>query len=116
MTREHSKKGTEKHLNSQCKQCTRELWPKEDGTEARVPVGVYRNCSTVAKVTKERIVLEKRQWSKTGGEKGGKGNRKVAKVRPEFAGVVGKQDTGKLRQGELEQESERCGRGQRRHE
>ena len=28
MARTHSKKGTEKHLNSQCKQCTREQEPK----------------------------------------------------------------------------------------
>ena len=37
------------HLNSQCKQCTREQGPKVDGPEERVPVGVYRNTSTVAK-------------------------------------------------------------------
>ena len=47
--RKHSMKGTEKHLNSQCKQCTREQGAQLDGTEERVPVGVYRNTSTVAK-------------------------------------------------------------------
>ena len=79
MARKHSKKGTEKHLNWQCKQCTREREPKVDGTEERVPAGVYRNASTAARETKERIVLERGQWSKTGGKKGGKGQEKGGK-------------------------------------
>ena len=53
------KKGTGKHLNSQFKQCTREQEPEVDGTEERVPVGVYRSTATAAKVKKERIVLER---------------------------------------------------------
>ena len=48
----------------------------------------------------------------------GKDKRKVAKVTPEFAGVMGK--TGHIAatcaNGELEQESERCRRRQRRHQ
>ena len=59
MARKRSKKGTEKHLNLQCKQCTREQEPKVDGMAARVPAGVYRNTSTAARVQKERVVLEK---------------------------------------------------------
>ena len=35
----------------------------------------------------------KGQWSKTGGRKGETGQEKGAKVTPEFAGAVGKQDT-----------------------
>ena len=41
MARKHSKKGTEKHLILQCKQCTKEQEPKVDGVEERVPVGVH---------------------------------------------------------------------------
>ena len=46
-----------------------------------------------------------------------KGRRKVAKVISELAGAVGNRARcGKLHQGELEQESESCGRRQRRHQ
>ena len=44
MARQLSKKGTEKHLNLQCKQCITEQEPKVDGTEERVPVGVCRSA------------------------------------------------------------------------
>ena len=50
-----------------------------DGTEDRAPVGAHRSTSTAAKAKKERIVLERRQWSKTGGKKGGKGQQKGGK-------------------------------------
>ena len=91
--RKHSKKGTGKHLNSRCKQCTREQEPKVDGTEERHPVGVYRNTSTAARVKKERIVLERGSGPRPEARKEDKGKRKVAKVRTESAGAVGRQDT-----------------------
>ena len=37
----------------QCKQCTREQEPKVDGMVERVPDGVYKNTSTVARERKE---------------------------------------------------------------
>ena len=49
------KKGTERHPNSQCRQC-REQEPKVDGMEERVPIGVCRNTSTAAREKKERSV------------------------------------------------------------
>ena len=53
------------------------VWePKVDGMEDRVRVGAYRNTSTAAKVRRERIELERGQWSETGGKKGGKGQEK----------------------------------------
>ena len=64
----------------------------------RVPAGVYRNTSTVASVKKERIVLGRDSGPRREARKEEKGKRKVAKVTPEFAGAVGKQDT--LRQRE----------------
>ena len=67
--------------------------PKVDGTEERVPVGVYRNISTVAKVKKERIVLERDSGPRPEARKEERDKRKVAKGRPEFAGAVAKQDT-----------------------
>ena len=117
MARKCSKKGTEKPLNLQCRQCTREQEPKVDGTEERVPVGVYGKTSTAARVKKERIVLERDSGPRPEARKGEKGKRKVAKVTPEFAGAVEKRThCGKIHQGELEQESERCRRRQRRHQ
>ena len=89
MARKHSKKGAGERLNSQCKQCTTE----QDGTDERVPVGVYRNASTAAKVKKERIVLERDSGPRPEARKEEKGRSKVAKVTPEFAGAVGKLDT-----------------------
>ena len=84
----------EKHLNLQFKQCTRELEAKVDGTEGKgSQVGVYRNTSTVAKVKKERIVLERDSGLRPEARKQEKGKRKVAKVTPEFAGIVGKLNT-----------------------
>ena len=44
-----------------------------DGTEERVPVGVYRSISTAARVIKRANRAGKGQRSKTGGKKGGKG-------------------------------------------
>ena len=79
MARKHSKKGMEEHLNLHCKQCTREQEPKVDGTEERVPVGVYRSTSTAAKVKMERIVLERDSGPKPRGKKGGKGEEKGGK-------------------------------------
>ena len=58
---------------------------------------------------KERIVLERNSGPRLEARKEEEGKRKVAKVTPEFAGVVGKLNTS---QGELSQESERC---RRRH-
>ena len=56
---------------------------KVDGTEDRVPVGVYRNTSTVAEVKKkERIVLERDSGPRPEARKAEKGKRKVAKVTP----------------------------------
>ena len=63
--------------------CTREQEAKVDGTEDRVPVGVYRNTSTAEKVTNERIVLARdcgpRREAKGGRaqEKGGRGDTRV---------------------------------------
>ena len=95
--------------NLHCKQCTRGQEAKVDGTEERVQVGVYRSTSTATKVNKERIVLERDSGRRPEARKEEKGQRKVVKVTPEFAGAVGKlKHRGKLRQGELEQESERC--------
>ena len=59
MARQRSKMGTEKTLNSQCTQFTREHEPKVDGMDGRVPAAGYRNTSTAARVKKERIVLER---------------------------------------------------------
>ena len=84
MARKHSKKGTEKHLNLQCKQCSREQAPKVGVMEERVSVGVYRNASTAARVKQERIVLERDSGGPRpearkgkGQEKGGKGDIRV---------------------------------------
>ena len=55
----HSKKGTEKPLNSQRKQCAKEQEPQVDGMEERVPTGVCRHTSTAVRVKKERIVQER---------------------------------------------------------
>ena len=85
--------------------------------EERVPVGAYRGTSTAERVKKERIVLKRDSGPRPEARKEEKGKRKVTKVTPEFAGAVGNRThCGKLRQGELEQESERCGRRQRRHQ
>ena len=65
MVEKRSKKGTEKHPNLQCKQCTRESEPKADGMEEEVQVGACRNCSTVERVKKERIVLERDSEERT---------------------------------------------------
>ena len=59
----------------------------------RVQVGVYNNTSTVAKVREERIALEGDSGPRPEARKEDKGKRMVAKVKPEFAGAVGKQDT-----------------------
>ena len=90
MARKHSKKGTARHPNLQCKQCTREQEAKADGKEERVPVGAYRSTSAAAKVNKERIVLEKGQWSKTGGKKGRKEQEKGGKGDSRVCGSCGK--------------------------
>ena len=89
MARKHSKKGAEKHLNLQCKQCTREQEGKVDGAEERVPVGAYRSTSTAAKVKKKRIVLERDSGPTPEVRKEDKGKNKVAKATPVFAGAVG---------------------------
>ena len=72
--------GYGKHLNLQCKQCTREQEAKVDGTEERDPVGAYRSTSTAAKVKKERIVLERDSGPRLEARKEERGKRKVAKV------------------------------------
>ena len=64
--------------------------PKVDGMEERVPAGVRRNSSTAARVKKERIVLERGSGPRPEASKEEKDKRKVAKVKTEFAGVVGK--------------------------
>ena len=88
MARKQSKKGTEKHQNLQCKQCTREQEAKVDGTEERVPVEAYTRTSTAAKVKKERIVLESDSGPRPETRREEKGKGKLAKVTPEFAGAV----------------------------
>ena len=91
MTRKHLKKGTEKRLNLMCKQRTRDQEAKVVGTEERVPVRANRCTSTAAKVKRSESC-----WKGT---------------------VVQDWETqthrGELRQGELEQECERCTRRQR---
>ena len=72
----------------------REQEPKVDGMEEWVPTVVYRDTSTAVRVKKERIVLEERSSGpRPEARKEEKEKRKVAKVTPEFAGAVGKQDT-----------------------
>ena len=93
MARKRSTKGTEKDLNLHCEQTRREQDAKGDGTEDRVPVGAHRRTSTAAKVKEERIVLEMNSGPRPEARKGDKGKRKVATVRPEFAGAVGNPDT-----------------------
>ena len=88
MARKRSKKGTEKRLNLQCKQCTREEEAEVGGTEERIPTGVYRNPSTAARVERERIVRERDSRPGTEARKEEKGKRKAAKATPEFAGFV----------------------------
>ena len=110
--------GRGRHLNLQCRQCTREQEPNVDGTEDRVPVGAYRNTSTAAKMKKERIVLERDCGPRPEATKE-KGKRKVAKVTPESAGAVGK--TGHIAancvKGSWNRSlSERCRRRHRRHQ
>ena len=58
--------------------------------EERVPVGVYRITSTMARVKRERVVLERYSGPRLEARKEEKGKRNVAKVTPEFAGGVGK--------------------------
>ena len=89
-----------------------------DGTEERVPVGVYRNTSTAARVKKERIVLERDSGPRPEARKEEKDKRKVAKGVTRVCWSCGETRTEccKLHQGELEQESERCRRRPRRHE
>ena len=83
-----------------------------DGKEERFPVGLYRSTSIAAKVN--RIVQERDSGPRLEARKEEKGRRKVARVTREFAGVAETwTHRGALRQGELEQESERCGRSQR---
>ena len=112
MARKPSKKGAERHLNLQCKQCTREA--KVDGTEERVPLGAYRSTASAAKVKKERIVLERGSGPRSEARMEERGKRKVAKVTPEFVGAVGNLDTSRrIAPKELKQKSERCRRRQR---
>ena len=59
---EANEEGFGKACDSPCRQCTRELEPKVDGVEERLPVGAYRSASTADIVQKA--------WSKTGGKKG----------------------------------------------
>ena len=110
--------GYGKHLNYLCQQCTREQGPKVDGTEERVPVEVYRDLEAAAKVKKRADRAGKGQWSKTGGKKGGKGQEKGGKGDTRVCWICGENRTrcDKLRLVELEQESERCRRRQRRHQ
>ena len=85
--------GTEKHLKSQCRQCTGEQEPEVDGVEERVAVGAYMSTSSAERVKKERIVLERDSGPRPEARKEEKGKRKVANMTSEFAGAVGKQDT-----------------------
>ena len=74
----------------------------------------HLNASTAARAKKERLVPGGDSGPRLEARKKEKGKRKVAKVTPEFAGAAGKQDTlQKMHQGELEKESERCGRRQK---
>ena len=79
MARKRSEKGTEKRLNSQCRQCTGEQEPKVGGMEERVATGAHRHTSTTARVKGERIVLELYSGPRLDAEKEEKGKRKVAK-------------------------------------
>ena len=96
--------GTGKHPNLQCKQV--------DGMEERVPVGVHRNTSTAERVNNGRVVLESDRGPGPEAGKEEKGKEKVGDFRD--CSSCGK--TGHIAEGELEQESERCGRSQRRHQ
>ena len=64
-----------------------------DGVEERLPVGSFRSTSSAERVKKERIVLESDSGPRPEARKEDKGKKKVAEVRPKFAGAVGKQDT-----------------------
>ena len=75
MARKRPIKGTEKHLNSQCKQCTREQEPNVEW----VPVGVCRNTSAVARVKKERIVQERNSGPRPEARKEEQGKIQVGK-------------------------------------
>ena len=103
MAEKGSKKGTEKRLNLQCKQCAREHEPKMDGMEE----GPQLECtSIVAKVKKERIVLERDSGPKTGGRKGGKGRERRQQSLLEL--WEDRSHCGNLYRGELVEESECC--------
>ena len=75
--------------------------------------GAYRSISTVERVRKERIVLERDSAPRLEARKEEKDKRKVAMVRPEWDNRT---HCGNLHQRELVQECERCGRRQRRHQ
>ena len=62
----------------------RRKWSQSECTE---------NASSAARVKKERTVLEGDSGPKPEARKEEKGKRDVAKVRSEFAGVTGRQDT-----------------------
>ena len=73
MARKLSKKGAGKHLNLQCKQCTREQEPKVGEVEERVPAGVYRYISGQKMARKERenqTKMEEKVDGKAPGDEG----------------------------------------------
>ena len=64
-----------------------------DGMEEWVPVEVHRNTSTAARVENERIVLERDSGPRPEARKEEKAKKRAAKVTPEVARPVGKQET-----------------------
>ena len=70
----------------------------------------------LARVNKGANRAGKGQWSKTRGKKGGKGQEKDCLSRSLLELWETWTHRGKLHQGELERESERCRRRQRRHQ
>ena len=111
MARNHSKKCTGTHLNSQCKQCARKQERKVDGTEERIPVGVYRSTSTTVRwkgsepCWKGTVVQDR---SKKGGKARERWQTRDQSLLEPWANGT---HCCKLRQGQLEQGSERCGKG-----
>ena len=92
MARKRLKKGTEKYLNLQCKAVYKGTGGKGGWNGGQGPswsVQKYFNSGMGEK--KERIVLERDSGPTLEARKVEKVKRKVAKVRPEFAGAVGKQ-------------------------
>ena len=71
MARKHSKRGAERQLNSQCRQCT-----SEKGARGGWSVQKYFNSGKGEEGVNR---AGKGEWSKTGDKKGGKGQEKGGK-------------------------------------